>query len=55
MRKTIVIIGMVIGSYVGSAVPLLWGESMLSIASLIFGALGGLAGIYVAYKFSSGF
>jgi hypothetical protein len=52
MEKTIVIIGMVIGSYAGSCVPLLWGESLLSMSSIILGGVGGLAGIFVAYKIS---
>jgi len=52
MEKTIIIAGMVIGSYAGSCVPLIWGGSLLSISSIIFGGIGGLAGIFFAYKIS---
>jgi hypothetical protein len=54
MRKTIIMIGMVIGSYAGSCIPLLWGGSFLSMSSILFGGLGALAGIYVAFKLTSG-
>lgn len=52
MGKTIIIIGMVIGSYAGSFLPWLWGGSLLSMSSIMFGAVGGLAGIYAGYKIS---
>jgi hypothetical protein len=54
MRKTIIMIGMVIGTYAGSCIPLLWGGSLLSISSILFGGVGGFVGIYVAYKLSRG-
>ena len=52
MRKTIVMAGMVIGSYAGSFIPLVWGGSLLSMSSILFGGLGAFAGIYAAYKLS---
>lgn len=48
--KVLVIIGMVIGSYAGSYVPLLWGGSVLSIVSVLLGGIGGLLGIWIGYK-----
>jgi len=39
-----------IGTTVGSFVPLLWGGSLLSVTSIIFTAIGGIAGIYIGYK-----
>jgi hypothetical protein len=53
--KAIIIIFMVIGSYAGSFIPLLWGASVFSPASIIFGGIGGFAGIYVGYKFANRF
>jgi hypothetical protein len=51
--KGIIIIAMVAGSYAGSAVPLLWGGSLLSISSLLLGALGGFFGIWAGYKIAT--
>jgi hypothetical protein len=48
--KQIIMIAMVIGTSVGSAVPLLWGDGFLSLWSVIFTAIGGFAGIYIGYK-----
>jgi hypothetical protein len=41
---------MIIGSYAGSALPLLWGENMLSMSSLLLAGAGGLLGIWAGYK-----
>jgi hypothetical protein len=48
--KTLVVFGAVTGSYLGSYAPMLWGGSVFSITSLLLGAVGGFAGIYVGYK-----
>jgi hypothetical protein len=53
MTKTFVIIGAIAGSYAGSAVPILWGDSFLSMASVFFSAIGGFLGIYFAYKIAT--
>ena len=52
-RKSILMIGMTIGSSAGSAIPLLWGADWLSLASVLFTLLGGLAGIWLAYKMTA--
>ncbi len=39
-----------IGSGVGSYIPILFGASYLSYSSVFVGGLGGLLGIYIAYK-----
>jgi uncharacterized membrane protein YeaQ/YmgE (transglycosylase-associated protein family) len=36
-----------IGGTVGGFVPELWGASALSIASLVFSAVGGFAGVWL--------
>jgi hypothetical protein len=48
--KKIVMTGMIIGSTAGSYLPLLWGDSAFSLSSILFGALGGFAGIWAGYK-----
>lgn len=48
--KTLVWIGMIVDSTIGSYIPALWGDGLLSFSSLILGAIGAIAGIYVGYK-----
>jgi hypothetical protein len=52
--RTFVWIGMTIGSFIGGSIPLLWGAGSFSISSLVFGSLGAIAGIYIAFKMSQG-
>ncbi len=51
--KSIIWIGMVIGSMVGGCVPLLWGAGVFSMSSIIFTAIGGFIGIWFAYRMTS--
>jgi hypothetical protein len=48
------VIGMCVlfGSLVGGYVPLLWGASSLGGESLLFGALGGIAGVFIGARIS---
>ncbi len=48
--KQAVWIGMFVGSTIGSLVPNMWGASVFSLSSLLFGAAGGILGIYIAFK-----
>ncbi len=41
---------MTIGSVVGAYIPLLWGDSALSLSSVILSAVGGFVGIWVGFK-----
>jgi hypothetical protein len=50
--KSLIMIGLVVGSTIGGCVPMLWGAGGLSIASVLFGAIGGLLGIWAGYKIS---
>jgi len=43
---------MLAGSYAGSYLPMLWGDSAFSMASLFFGTVGGFLGIWIAYNIS---
>jgi len=48
--KTLIMFAMVVGSCTGSYIPVLWGGSLLSMSSLLLGAIGGFAGIWIGYK-----
>ena len=48
--KLMVITGMIVGSIAGGYLPLLWGGSVLSVASILTGAVGAFAGMYFGYK-----
>lgn len=51
--KAFVYVGMFVGSTIGTYIPALWGDTNLfSFASLIFGAAGAIAGIYLGFKMS---
>jgi hypothetical protein len=52
MRSVIGLCALV-GSLVGGYVPALWGASSLSLVSLFFGALGGVAGIWLGVRLSA--
>jgi hypothetical protein len=51
--KGVVMLGMFIGSTAGSYIPILFGASFLSMASLIGSAIGGILGIYIGYKLTT--
>jgi len=50
--KSLIMIGLVVGSTLGSYIPTLWGAGWLSIASVLVGGIGGLLGIWAGYKVS---
>ena len=41
---------MFLGSAIGSYVPLLWGAGLFSFSSIIFIALGAVAGIWLSFR-----
>ena len=49
-QKNMVMIGMVIGSTIGGYIPTLFGVSFLSFWAIIGNTIGGIVGIYIAYK-----
>ncbi len=49
-KKTAIKVGLLVGSFVGGYVPMLWGAGVFSFSSVIFGALGGALGVYIGYK-----
>ena len=51
--KTLIWIGILVGSTLGSLVPMLWGGDVLvSISSIVWSTIGGLLGIWGGYKLS---
>ena len=50
MDRRIVWIFVGVGTIVGGFVPVVWGGSALGLASLVFGTLGGTAGLWLALK-----
>ncbi|HRN70247.1 MAG TPA: hypothetical protein PLS49_03605 [Candidatus Woesebacteria bacterium] len=52
-QKSIVMLGMVIGSLIGGYIPTLFGVSVFSYTAIFFHGVGGIVGIIIAYKLSS--
>ncbi len=50
MSKKSVWLGMFIGSTIGGFVPMLWHASLFSISAILMSTLGGVAGIWAAYR-----
>ena len=49
-RKTLIWIGVAVGSTAGGYVPVLWGADMISFSGLLGSVVGGLLGIWVGFK-----
>jgi hypothetical protein len=52
MSKKAIYFGMMIGSTIGGFVPALWHASLFSMSSIVLSTVGGIAGIWVAYRLS---
>jgi hypothetical protein len=52
MGRSVIGFGGFLGMTVGSFVPELWGASSLSLASVVFGLLGGVAGVWLGARFA---
>ncbi len=50
--KFLIMVGLTVGSTLGSSVPMLWGGGWLSMSSVLLGMIGGLIGIWAGYKIS---
>lgn len=50
--KFVIMIGMIFGSALGSCIPLLWGGSCFAFAPVLLGGLGGIAGIWLGFRWS---
>ena len=51
--KSLIWIGMFVGSSVGGFMPTLWGASFLSFTSVFLTAVGGIVGIWLGLKLSN--
>jgi hypothetical protein len=40
------------GGFVGGYIPVLWGASAMGAESLLFGAIGGIAGVFLGVRIS---
>ena len=52
-QKTVIYIGLFIGSTIGGSIPLIWGDSMFSLSAVLLSGVGGIAGIVAGYKLTS--
>lgn len=53
VSKTLVWIGLIVGSTIGGFIPELWGAGMFSLAGVIGSTIGGIAGIWFGVKASN--
>ena len=51
--KGLVMLGLTVGSIIGGYLPLLFGISAFSVFSIVTTAIGGMLGIYIAYKMTT--
>jgi hypothetical protein len=52
--KSLITLFLIIGSTIGSFIPGLWSAGMFSMWGIIFGALGGFAGIWLGFRLGNG-
>lgn len=51
MNKMLIMIGVALGSTLGASLPQLWGDTdRFSVASIIWGMVGGFVGIWASVK-----
>lgn len=48
--KGLIYLGIFLGGAIGSYIPVLFGQDMFSLASLLGGTLGSFAGLWAGYK-----
>jgi hypothetical protein len=54
MGRSVIGLCALFGGTVGGYVPELWGSGSFSLASLLFGALGGIAGVVFGARLADG-
>ena len=50
MQKKFIMLGMVVGSFAGGYIPLIWGDSAFSMSSILFSVVGDIIGIWADFK-----
>jgi hypothetical protein len=53
MERSVITFSVLICSSAGSFVPELWGASSFSLASIAFGLIGGIAGVFIGARIAS--
>jgi hypothetical protein len=53
MPRSVIGLCSFVGMTVGGYVPVLWGASAFSLVSLLFAAIGGVAGVWVGARLSA--
>lgn len=48
--KTMIYLGVFVGSTIGGYLPTLWGGSLFSFAGVLLSGIGGILGLVVTYK-----
>jgi hypothetical protein len=51
--RSVIGLSATVGGTIGGYLPVLWGASSLSLASLAFGAMGAVAGVWLAVRLQS--
>jgi hypothetical protein len=51
--RSIIGLSVLVCSTVGGYVPVLWGSSSFSVTSLLFGAVGGVVGVWLGVRLST--
>jgi predicted MFS family arabinose efflux permease len=54
MSRKSVYVGMTVGSTIGGFVPALWHASLFSMSAIVMSMVGGIAGIWIAYRLGRG-
>lgn len=49
-KRTLVFVGVLVGSVLGGYLPSLWGSDVFSMWSLLFSGVGAMLGIWMGYK-----
>ena len=52
MGRSVVGVCAVFGLTVGGSIPVLWGASAFGFTSLLFGVIGGIAGVWIGARLS---
>jgi hypothetical protein len=50
VNRLIIGIGAFLGSTIGGYVPVIWGGSVFSFISILFGVAGGIVGVIIGYR-----
>ena len=50
MNKRVIWLGMLVGSTIGGSIPMLWHGSVLSLSAVALSTVGGIVGIWAAYR-----